>query len=267
MSVNRQIWVGADGSIPAYVTIILVAMNTDGTPNNSLDGTHVLINKAASFSDKTVSGITRANPAVVSLSTPTVPVTVPDGSVVMHDTVVGMTQVNGKRYTAKNPVPGTPTSTYQLYTIDATPVSVDSTGFGAYSSGGVSHLLANPSVNTLVHEDNNGTYSLVLDSTERDTLYYGYASFQQAGIVALHSDFQIVPDDPNTASPSTVDFASALLGFVTHGVTVEQLLHVAGAMDFSISGNTLTLNFADGTSMGITRTLVRQALNAITNSG
>lgn len=235
MPACRKIWVGADGSIPQYVTIQVIAMNAaDGTPNNTLDGVHVAMRKASSFFDIKIGGMTQANPIVVStVNSLNQPLAhgYAAGDLVMHDGVVGMTQVNGKWYTVKNPT----TFTYELWTLDVTPVTVDGTGFSAFSATGspASHRESPASVNTLVHVSSKGVYELLLDATERNTLYYGNVEFYEAGIVAVHSDFQIVPDDPNAPAPSLVDVVNGVLDALAsdHDIanTIGAKINAAGA--------------------------------------
>ena len=79
---------------------------------------------------KSITSITQANPAVVQTTnahnfTEGTPVTITD--------VVGMTQLNGNEY-YMNILTGT---TFSLYTDPELTTTLDSTGFGAYTSGGV----------------------------------------------------------------------------------------------------------------------------------
>ena len=73
-------------------------------------------------SDKTVTGITQANPAVVTASSHGYS----NGDHVWINSVVGMTEVNGRRYTVANKT----TNTFELS-------GVDSSSYTAYSSAGV----------------------------------------------------------------------------------------------------------------------------------
>lgn len=221
MTVCRKIWIAEDGSTPIYITLVLSALNTDGTPNNTLAGTSVLVRKSASFIDKAITGATNANPVVM---------TVPNhgfanGTRVMHDGVVGMTQINGVWYTVKNVT----TNTYELWSLDATPVTVDGTSFGVFSGTGTpaAHLMANLSVNTLVHVDNTGKYELLLASTERGTMGYGYIELLVTGMLPIHVDFQIVPDDPNAAAPSAVDVANDV-----GQLTIEEGINLLQALQY-----------------------------------
>ena len=72
--------------------------------------------------DKTISGITKANPAVVTATSHGYA----DGDHVWINNVVGMTEVNGRRYTVANKT----THTFQLS-------GVNSSSYTTYSSGGV----------------------------------------------------------------------------------------------------------------------------------
>jgi hypothetical protein len=79
--------------------------------------------------DKTITGITQANPAVVTASSHGYE----NGDEVVITGVSGMTEVNGKRFLVADKT----TNTFELQDKDA--VDINSTGFTAYSSGGVSN--------------------------------------------------------------------------------------------------------------------------------
>jgi hypothetical protein len=79
--------------------------------------------------DKTISGITQANPAVVTATSHGYS----NGDEVLISGVSGMTEVNGKRFLVADKT----TNTFELQDKDG--VDINSTGFTAYSSGGVSN--------------------------------------------------------------------------------------------------------------------------------
>jgi hypothetical protein len=79
--------------------------------------------------DKTISGITAANPAVVTATSHGYE----NGDEVLISGVSGMTEVNGKRFLVADKT----TNTFELQDKDG--VDINSTGFTAYSSGGVSN--------------------------------------------------------------------------------------------------------------------------------
>ena len=72
------------------------------------------------IADKPVTGITKANPAVVSCSNHNLV----NGKQIALLDVLGMTQVNGNNYTVT------------IVDKDSFSIGIDSTGFGAYTSGG-----------------------------------------------------------------------------------------------------------------------------------
>lgn len=78
-----------------------------------------------------VSNITRANPGVVTTVSPH---NLSDGQEVSLSSVEGMTQVNGNVYYAKVLT----STTFTLCTDQAMTYSVDTTNFGAYTTGGIS---------------------------------------------------------------------------------------------------------------------------------
>ena len=79
--------------------------------------------------DKTISGITQANPAVVTASSHGYD----NGDEVLISGVSGMTEVNGKRFLVADKT----TNTFELQDKDG--VDINSTSFTAYTSGGVSN--------------------------------------------------------------------------------------------------------------------------------
>ena len=79
--------------------------------------------------DKTISGITQANPAVVTATSHGYS----NGDEVLISGVSGMTEVNGKRFLVADKT----TNTFELQDKDG--VDINSTSFTAYASGGVSN--------------------------------------------------------------------------------------------------------------------------------
>lgn len=79
--------------------------------------------------NKTITGITQANPGVVSITAHGYS----NGDTVVISGVVGMTQVNGKRFKVAN----VNTDDFELQDIDG--VDVDTTSFTAYASGGIAN--------------------------------------------------------------------------------------------------------------------------------
>lgn len=77
-------------------------------------------------SGQTISGITRASPAVVTASSHGFS----NDDHVIIESVVGMTQVNGKTFVVKNKT----TNTFQIQDVDGN--NIDSSGYTAYSSAG-----------------------------------------------------------------------------------------------------------------------------------
>lgn len=88
----------------------------------------------------TITGITKANPGVVTVSSvsPTNTLTLVNGMTVTISGVVGMTQVNTNRYMVAN-ISG---ATFQLYDLFGNPV--DTSGFGTYTSGGIVNQISYP---------------------------------------------------------------------------------------------------------------------------
>jgi len=88
----------------------------------------------------TITGITNANPGVVTVSSPTPTNTLPltNGMIVTLSSVVGMTQVNTQRFV----VTGLSGSTFKLYDLFGNPVKT--LGFGTYVSGGMANQISYP---------------------------------------------------------------------------------------------------------------------------
>jgi hypothetical protein len=86
-------------------------------------------NGAILESNKTITGITQANPGVVTSTAHGYS----NGNTVVITGVAGMTQVNGKRFKVANVT----ANTFELQDIDG--VNVDTTSFTAYTSGGIAN--------------------------------------------------------------------------------------------------------------------------------
>lgn len=88
----------------------------------------------------TITGITNANPGVVTVSSasPTNTLALTNGMIITISGVVGMTQVNTNRYVVAN-LSGTSFSLYDLF---GNPVNT--TSFGTYSSGGIANQISYP---------------------------------------------------------------------------------------------------------------------------
>ena len=87
--------------------------------------------------DKTITGITQANPAVVTASSHGYS----NGDEVIITAVNGMTQINGKRYKVANKT----TNTFQVTDLDGN--NINSTSFTAYASGGDANKIYEISTN------------------------------------------------------------------------------------------------------------------------
>ena len=81
--------------------------------------------------DKTISGITKANPGVVTATAHGYS----NGDFVVISAVAGMTQVNGKTYKVSNKA----TNTFELQDVDGS--NVDTSGYSTYSSAGTANKI------------------------------------------------------------------------------------------------------------------------------
>jgi hypothetical protein len=88
----------------------------------------------------TITGVTKANPGVVTVTSlsPTNTLTLVNGMTVTISGVVGMTQLNQNRYI----VSGITGSTFTLYDLFGNPL--DTSAFGTYSSGGIVNQISYP---------------------------------------------------------------------------------------------------------------------------
>ena len=115
-------------------------------------------------SNKTITGITQADPGVVSITAHGFS----NGDTIVISGVVGMTQVNGKRFKVAN----VNTNDFELQDIDG--VDVDTTSFTAYTSGGIA----------------NRVYTLTTTYLTADLFEIKYA--QSADVMYLcHPDYSV----------------------------------------------------------------------------
>ena len=106
----------------------------------------------------TISGATKANPVVITATSHGLS----NGNLVDIENVVGMTELNNIRYT----VSSVTTHTFELESIEPTPVDINGTGYTTYISGGEARLC----VTTLSGLDYLEGESV--DIVDRDTVVY-----------------------------------------------------------------------------------------------
>jgi len=160
---------------------IVTAINRD-TAEESLAG----LNNTT----QTITGITQANPAVVTIAShPYV-----DGDSIYITGVVGMTEVNNRQFK----VGSTTTNTFNLEDVNGD--DVDSTGFTAYSSGGSSNLTFVEVTNSNTTRDNTISWTEVSDAESyniyrRDNGLYGFVGKSET---TSFTDDNIDPDTTDT---------------------------------------------------------------------
>jgi hypothetical protein len=177
--------------------------------------------------NKTITGITQANPGVVTSSSHGFA----NGDTVVISGVVGMTQVNGKRFKVANVA----TNTFELQDIDGN--NVNTSSYTAYSSGGIA----------------NRVYTLTTTYLTADLFQIKYA--QSADVMYLcHPDYSVkkLSRTGHTSWTITeVDFTNGpYLDDNTSTVTFSTSGHTVG------SGITLTASAATFVSTDVGR-LVR----------
>jgi hypothetical protein len=138
---NLSLTVNTTGTETIRYSVSAIAVDT---LEESLVGS-----ETASF---TITGITQADPGVVTTSAVHGLV---DGDHVILDNVVGMTEVNGNRYS----VNVLTTTTFELQEIEDNFTGIDTTGFTAYSSAGDVRTLFVKATNSAVATDNTITWS------------------------------------------------------------------------------------------------------------
>ena len=178
-------------------------------------------------SNKTITGITQANPGVVTSTAHGYS----NGNTIVISGVVGMTQVNGKRFKVANVT----ANTFELQTIDGT--NVNTTSYTAYTSGGVA----------------NRVYQISTTYLTADLFQIKYA--QSADVMYLcHPDYSVkkLSRTGHTSWTITeVDFTNGpYLDDNTSTVTFSTSSHTVG------SGITLTASAATFVSTDVGR-LVR----------
>lgn len=122
----------------------LITTYTAGAPVVTLLGSNGItpVSSGAAYynTQYTITGITNANPGVVTVTSlsPTNTLTLVNGMTVTISNVVGMTQLNQQRFI----VAGITGSTFKLYDLFGNPV--DTTAFGTYVSGGIVNEISYP---------------------------------------------------------------------------------------------------------------------------
>jgi GNAT superfamily N-acetyltransferase len=111
---------------------------------------------ALSSSTLTITGITQADPAVITLSAAH---TLEYGDEIYIDSVVGMTQLNGRRFLVLDAPSST---TIEIMSTSRAPI--DSTGYGAYVSGGSVRTAFVTAVATAQAWDNTITWAAAADA-------------------------------------------------------------------------------------------------------
>lgn len=136
----------------------------------------------------TITGITNANPGVVTVSdrAPTNTLNLANGMTVTISSVVGMTQVNTNRYIVANyTAGGGSTATFSLYDLYGNPV--DTSAFGTYSSGGVINQISYPPTAPVLNASTGAIITQAQPAgNQYDIGYYGI--ILGTGVVGSSSD-------------------------------------------------------------------------------
>ena len=122
---NDQIFGETDD---VHVTGVESVTSISGADGSRAAGTYNNV-QGTGGSVKNISGATKANPVVI---TTTADHNLRDGSKIVIDSVVGMTNLNGNTYYSKS----VSDTTFQLYSDEALTTTVDGSAYGTYTSGG-----------------------------------------------------------------------------------------------------------------------------------
>ena len=207
----------------------------------------------------TITGVTQANPAVVTTSTAH---GLSNGDLITITDVVGMTELNGLQFYVDTDGSGSgggtyTTSEFALYTDEALTTTVDSSAYTAYTSGGEATRAANATaiVSFLGEEDGSGnptriyvhTTSGVFDTT-------GTCTTPTSTNVGVPSSVETVSLD--APEDSLFMYAYDLAGFpnnvseveVYHSSNLYQPYEITNATDagFTLSGYEIDLDTAVG---------------------
>jgi len=180
----------------AFPTGISVAVNSVGSETDRYVVTAISRETAEESlrglnnTTQTITNITQANPAVVTISSHPYD----NGDEIYIQGVVGMTEVNNEVYKVAN----TTTNTFEL--TDSSGANIDSTGFTAYSSGGSSNLQFVEVTNSNTTRDNTVSWTAVSGAESyniyrRDNGLYGFIGKSET---TSFTDDNIDPDTTDT---------------------------------------------------------------------
>lgn len=180
---------------------------------------------------KAITGITQANPAVATC----LQNGIPNDTQIIITTVAGMTQVNSNTYTVKNRT----VDSFQLYN-QAGNAAIDSTGYSAYTSGGIATPQIAAGQCTCYVDNGTGTASADL-RTRSQNVVDGY----------YEADGTIVPGYKAAGVVCTVTAVTAVATNVTAAVTAysyltaDQKTALDTAITTAITDYIHTLNMGD----------------------
>ena len=232
----------------------VTAVNSDtleeSFPSTSVPVSVTAVDSTVPDSSKTITGITAANPPVVTSALHGYS----DGDIVLIDNVVGMTEVNGVYFTVTNKT----ANTFELYIGGA---AVDGSAYTAYSSGGdatryyevtitsathslvTGHEVLFSGITGAVTQLNTGLYTVKVLTTTTFTVdgVYGASTVSdaQSGATVLRTSIYLASiTAPSSANPITVTW-SAVAGALEYNIYRE----INGI--FGYIGTSATAEFED----------------------
>lgn len=185
--------------------------------------------------NRTITGITRANPAVVTLAGHSLE----DGQEVLIEDIVGMTELNGRHFKVSNSTD----DTFELQ--DLSGANINSSSYTAYSSAGTAYRilelkgmdLLNVSVSSISYTH----YPIAgIDSDDADEVTYCHRS--NRSIVIAHEDYAPINIEYQSLKTNIV---SGAFGFGNDTDTAHEFLILQLWTDQPLSASFMNVGVAD----------------------
>lgn len=261
-----EIPIGPDIDSPADIT---VTVNTSGSETDRYKVTAISRETGEESvsgledTEATITGITQASPGVVTTSGSH---GYSDGDEIQIDNVVGMTEVNTQRYIVANKT----STTFELTDRDG--FDIDTSGFTAYSSAGITRRTFNIITTGAATKDNTLAWTAVTGAGRYAVYRYDNGIYGLIGETETNSflDDDITPDlsdSPPTYRdpfPSSLDNPGAV-GYYEQRRVFGGSLNSPDTSEFSQPGNQANFNKTQPTrdDDAITATLNSQQVNEI----
>ena len=189
-------------------------------------------------SDKTITGITQANPGVVTISSHGYS----NGDHVIITGVVGMTEVNGKTFKVANKT----TNTFELQDVDGN--NVDTSGYTAYTSGGIANKIYEISTPYLSADLFEIKYAQSADIMYLTHPEYAVRKLSRTGHTSwtlTQVDFQNGPFQDHNTTATTLTSSHTALGS-TATITASSTTGINGGDGFKSTDVGRLIHIKDG---------------------